>query len=99
MKFAALYERLSRDDGMQGESNSVINQKRYLGENAQNQGFKNIRHFTDNGYSGTNFKRPSFQKMIAVIEAHEIDSVCVKELSRLEHDYLKVLFCRLVRRI
>ena len=92
IKYTALYERLSRDDEMQGESNSIVNQKRYLEEYAQAQGFKNIRHFTDDGYSGTNFKRPGFQKMIAAIEAGEIDVVCVKALSRFGRDYLKVGF-------
>lgn len=92
IKYTALYERLSRDDEMQGESNSIVNQKRYLEEYAQAQGFKNIRHFTDDGYSGTNFKRPGFQKMIAAIEADEIDVVCVKDLSRFGRDYLKVGF-------
>ena len=88
IKYTALYERLSRDDEMQGESNSIVNQKRYLEEYAQAQGFKNIRHFTDDGYSGTNFKRPGFQEMIAAIEAGEIDVVCVKDLSRLGRDYI-----------
>ena len=92
IKYTALYERLSRDDEMQGESNSLVNPKRYLEEYAQAQGFKNIRHFTDDGYSGTNFKRPGFQKMIAAIEAGEIDVVCVKDLSRFGRDYLKVGF-------
>lgn len=92
IKYTALYERLSRDDEMQGESNSIVNQKRYLEEYAQAQGFKNIRHFTDDGYSGTNFKRPGFQKMNAAIEAGEIDVVCVKDLSRFGRDYLKVGF-------
>lgn len=92
IKCTALYERLSRDDEMQGESNSIVNQKRYLEEYAQAQGFKNIRHFTDDGYSGTNFKRPGFQEMIAAIEAGEIDVVCVKDLSRFGRDYLKVGF-------
>lgn len=92
IKYTALYERLSRDDEMQGESNSIVNQKRYLEEYAQAHGFKNIRHFTDDGYSGTNFKRPGFQEMIAAIEAGEIDVVCVKDLSRFGRDYLKVGF-------
>ena len=92
IKYTALYERLSRDDEMQGESNTIVKQKRYLEEYAQAQGFKNIRHFTDDGYSGTNFKRPGFQKMIAAIEAGEIDVVCVKDLSRFGRDYLKVGF-------
>ena len=92
IKYTALYERLSRDDEMQGESNSIVNQKRYLEEYAQAQGFKNIRHFTDDGYSGTNFRRPGLQKVIAAIEACEVDVVCVKDLSRFGRDYLKVGF-------
>ena len=60
-KYTALYERLSRDDEMQGESNSITNQKKYLEEYAKAQGFKNIRHFTDDGYSGVDFNRPGFQ--------------------------------------
>ena len=55
IKYTALYERLSRDDEMQGESNSITNQKKYLEEYAKAQGFKNIRHFTDDGYSGVDF--------------------------------------------
>lgn len=62
IKYTALYERLSRDDEMQGESNSIVNQKRYLEEYAQAQGFKNIRHFTDDGYSGTNLSVLAFRK-------------------------------------
>ena len=63
-KFTALYERLSRDDDQVGESNSIVNQKKYLEDYARRNGFKNLRHFTDDGYSGVNFNRPGFQKMI-----------------------------------
>lgn len=70
-KYTALYERLSRDDEMQGESNSITNQKKYLEEYAKAQGFKNIRHFTDDGYSGVDFNRPGFQSLIAAVEAGE----------------------------
>ena len=58
-KITALYERLSRDDELQGESNSILNQKTYLESYARQQGFSNLRHFTDDGYSGINFNRPA----------------------------------------
>lgn len=92
IKYTALYERLSRDDEMQGESNSITNQKKYLEEYAKAQGFKNIRHFTDDGYSGVDFNRPGFQSLIAAVEAGEIDVVCVKDMSRFGRNYLKVGF-------
>ena len=91
-KYTALYERLSRDDEMQGESNSITNQKKYLEEYARSQGFKNIRHFTDDGYSGVDFNRPGFQALIAAVEAGEVDVVCVKDMSRFGRNYLKVGF-------
>ena len=92
VKYTALYERLSRDDELQGESNSITNQKNYLEEYARTQGFKHIRHFTDDGYSGTTFNRPGFQSLIAAIEAGEVETLCVKDMSRLGRDYLKVGF-------
>lgn len=58
IKITALYERLSRDDEQAGESNSIQNQKKYLEEYARQHGLRNIRHFYDDGYSGTNFNRP-----------------------------------------
>lgn len=92
VRYTALYERLSRDDELKGESNSITNQKAYLEEYAKSQGFTNYRHFTDDGYSGTNFDRPGFQAMIAAVEAGEVDVVCVKDLSRFGRNYLKVGF-------
>lgn len=92
IKYAALYERLSRDDEMQGESNSITNQKKYLEEYAKAQGFKNFVHFTDDGYSGVDFNRPGFQALIAAVEAGEIDIICVKDMSRFGRNYLKVGF-------
>ena len=77
-KITALYERLSRDDELQGESNSILNQKKYLEDYARKSGFNNIKHFTDDGYSGTNFNRPGFQSMIAEIEAWAYCKVIVK---------------------
>lgn len=91
-KITALYERLSRDDELQGESNSILNQKKYLEDYARKSGFNNIKHFTDDGYSGTNFNRPGFQSMIAEIEAGHIATVIVKDMSRFGRNYLEVGF-------
>ena len=68
-KITALYERLSRDDDLNGESNSITNQKKYLEDYARRNGFENIRHFTDDGFSGVNFNRPGFQALIKEVEA------------------------------
>ena len=92
VRYAALYERLSRDDELKGESNSITNQKAYLEDYIKSQGITNYRHFTDDGYSGTGFDRPGFQAMIAAVEAGEVDVVCVKDLSRFGRNYLKVGF-------
>ena len=67
-KITALYERLSRDDDLTGESNSIINQKKYLEDYARRNGFGNIRHFTDDGFSGVNFNRPGFQALVKEVE-------------------------------
>ena len=91
-KITALYERLSRDDELQGESNSILNQKKYLEDYARKNGFNNIQHFTDDGYSGTNFNRPGFQSMIAEIDAGHIATVIVKDMSRFGRNYLEVGF-------
>ena len=91
-KITALYERLSRDDEQQGESNSITNQKEYLEEYAKRQGFTNIRHFTDDGISGITFERQGFQKLIAEVEAGNVGTVIVKDMSRLGRNYLKVGF-------
>ncbi len=90
IKITALYERLSRDDELQGESNSIINQKSYLESFARQSGFKNIRHYTDDGYSGTTFNRPGFQALLADIDAGEVGIVCVKDMSRFGRNYLQV---------
>ena len=89
-KITALYERLSRDDELQGESNSIINQKRYLEDYARQFGFRNVRHFTDDGYSGLNFNRPGFNAMIAEVEAGNVETVIVKDMSRFGRNYLEV---------
>lgn len=91
-KITALYERLSRDDDLNGESNSIINQKKYLEDYAKRNGFKNIKHFTDDGYSGVNFNRPGFQSLIKEIEAGNVRTLIVKDMSRLGRNYLQVGF-------
>ena len=87
-KITALYERLSRDDELQGESNSILNQKSYLEAYAQSNGFHHIRHFTDDGVSGVTFNRPGFNAMIAEIEAGNVGTVICKDMSRLGRNYL-----------
>jgi len=89
-KITALYERLSRDDELAGDSNSVINQKIQLEEYAVRQGFTNCVHYTDDGWSGGNFDRPSWKRMIADIEAGKIGCVLAKDMSRIGRDYLQV---------
>lgn len=88
----ALYERLSRDDDLSGESNSITNQKKYLEDYAKRNGLDNIRHFTDDGYSGVNFNRPGFQALIKEVEAGNVDTLIVKDMSRLGRNYLQVGF-------
>ena len=92
MKFTALYERLSRDDELIGESNSIKNQKQLLENYAHKNGYSPIRHFTDDGVSGTTFEREGFQAMIAEVEAGNVSAVIVKDMSRFGLDYLKVGF-------
>jgi DNA invertase Pin-like site-specific DNA recombinase len=91
-RVTALYERLSKDDELQGESNSILNQKKYLEDYARKSGFTNIQHFTDDGYTGRNFTRPGFQAMLAEIEAGNIGTVIVKDMSRFGRNYLQVGF-------
>ena len=87
---AALYARLSKDDELQGESNSISNQKRMLESYAREHGIMNYRFFVDDGWSGANFERPSFKEMIEGVENGEIKTVITKDLSRLGRNYLQV---------
>ena len=82
-KITALYCRLSQDDGREGESNSISNQRTILTEFAKKNGFRNLRYFVDDGVSGTTFARPDFQRMEAMAEAGQIGTIIVKDLSRL----------------
>ena len=86
----ALYCRLSRDDDVQGDSNSIANQKRLLSRYAKDYGLSNTKYFVDDGYTGTNFNRPGFTEMIEAIEDGYIGAVMVKDMSRLGRDYLQV---------
>ena len=86
----ALYCRLSRDDGAEGDSNSVSNQKRMLQKYAKENGFENTRYYVDDGYTGTNFNRPGFQKLLEDIEMGYVATIIVKDMSRLGRDYLQV---------
>lgn len=87
---AALYCRLSRDDNMDSESNSITNQKKLLQKAAKDKGYEETIFFVDDGITGTTLNRPGFQQMLKAIEAGYISAVFVKDLSRLGRDYLKV---------
>ena len=89
-KITPLYERLSRDDELQGESNSISNQKQMLEEFARRNGLPNPTHFTDDGISGTRFDRPGFLAMMEEVEAGRVEAIVIKDMSRLGRDYLKV---------
>ncbi len=89
-KITALYCRLSRDDTMQGDSNSIVNQKKMLARYVEDHGYANPHFFVDDGISGTTFNRPGFQAMIAEVEAGNVETLIVKDMSRFGRDYLKV---------
>ena len=91
-KITALYERLSRADAQIGDSNSIVNQKKYLESYAQQRGYTNIQHYTDDGWSGGNFERPAWKQLVADIEARKVAHVLVKDMSRIGRDYLQTGF-------
>lgn len=91
-KITALYCRLSCDDELQGDSNSIVNQKAILSKYAEENHFSNTLFFVDDGYSGTNFNRPSWNELLERIENGEVATLIVKDMSRLGRDYLKVGF-------
>ena len=78
-KITALYERLSKDDDLLGESNSIVNQKAMLETYAKQNGFSNFEHYSDDGFSGGNFERPSWKRLIKDIEAGKVGTVIVKD--------------------
>ena len=91
-KITALYERLSRDDDNAGDSNSIVNQKKYLEGYAAQRGYSNCVHYTDDGWSGGNFERPAWKRMVEDIEAGKVAHVIVKDMSRVGRDYLQTGF-------
>ena len=78
-KITPLYERLSRDDELQGESNSISNQKKMLEDYARRNGLPNPTHFTDDGVSGTRFDRPGFLAMMEEVEAGRVEAIVIKD--------------------
>ena len=90
MGITALYERLSHDDELQGESNSITNQKKILENYARERGLSNFMHFTDDGISGTRFDRPGFMKLMNSVKDGVISTIIIKDMSRLGRDYLMV---------
>ena len=89
-KITAIYCRLSRDDELTGDSNSIVNQKAILKKYAQEQGFRNIQYFVDDGYSGANFNRPDWQQMIELVENDKVGIILAKDMSRIGRNYLEV---------
>ena len=89
-KITALYCRLSCDDELQGDSNSIRNQKAILQKYADDNGFTTTQFFVDDGYSGTNFNRPDWTRLMALVEDGQVGTIIVKDMSRLGRDYLKV---------
>ena len=89
-KITALYCRLSRDDESQGDSNSIVNQKAYLSRYAKEHSFRNTEFFVDDGYTGANFQRPDWQRMMALVDDGKIGTVITKDMSRIGRNYLEV---------
>lgn len=98
-KITALYCRLSRDDELQGDSNSILNQKAILQKFADDNGFGNTSFFVDDGSVGRNFERPDWARLMALVDEGKVGTVIVKDMSRLGRDYLKVgYYTEVVRR-
>ncbi len=89
-KITAIYCRLSRDDELTGDSNSIVNQKAILKKYAKEQGFRNVQFFVDDGYSGANFNRPDWKRMIELVEDDKIGIILAKDMSRIGRNYLEV---------
>ena len=89
-QITALYCRLSNEDDLEGESNSIQNQRALLQHYADTHGFTNTRFFVDDGYTGTNFNRPAMQEMLSLVESGQVKTIIVKDMSRFGRDYLQV---------
>ena len=89
-RYTALYERLSHDEDTLGESNSIVNQKAMLEKYAKQNGFTNLRHYTDDGISGGTFERPGWKRLMSDVNAGKVGCVLVKDMSRIGRDYLQV---------
>jgi len=89
-KITACYERLSRDDGEDKISNSIANQQAFLEDYANKNGFKNIVHFADDGFTGTNFDRPNWKKLIEEVEAGNVENLLLKDMTRFGRDHVQV---------
>ena len=89
-KITALYCRLSRDDELSGDSNSIVHQKEILSAYAEKRGFENTRFYVDDGYSGTNFNRPDFLRMMDDVNNGLVGTIIVKDMSRFGRDYIMV---------
>ena len=92
LKITALYERLSKDDEQNGESNSITNQKKILEDYAEKNGYPNLSHYTDDGWSGASFDRPNWKRLVEDVEQGKVGTVIVKDMSRVGRDYLQVGF-------
>ena len=86
----ALYCRLSQEDENKGDSDSIVNQKSILSRYAEDNGFKNVRIFVDDGYSGVSFNRPAFQEILELMESGKVGTLITKDLSRLGRNYIEV---------
>ena len=89
-QITALYCRLSNEDDLDGESNSIQNQRALLQKYADDHGFTHTRFFVDDGYTGTNFNRPAMQELLSLVEAGQVGTIIVKDMSRFGRDYLQV---------
>ena len=89
-KITALYGRLSQEDELKGDSNSIQNQRAILEKYARDNGFENTQFFMDDGYSGVSFNRPAFQNLLELMEQGKVATLITKDLSRLGRNYIEV---------
>jgi len=92
-KITALYSRLSSDDGYEGESNSILNQKSMLEEYAKRNRFPNYQHFVDDGWSGTRWDRPAFSEIIDLVNDGKVEAIIVKDMSSYDKRYIMNTSC------